>query len=219
VETTESWRRLIDLLRPIHDQAAATARRLSGSREDGDDLFQEAVLRAYEKLPTLRRESRFRPWFYSILLSVHRNRSRRGFWRRFLSLERKDGKQIDVAGEDCADWDEERRGAERVRAALARLSPEQRAAVVLFELEGFSIEETAAIQGASVSAVKTRLARGRKRLRRYYERLGFFSPGEQPKRVIPGFGARPAVRPVPVGNTGPGTCKGRRAPLAEGDTP
>jgi RNA polymerase sigma-70 factor (ECF subfamily) len=220
VEPTESWQRLIDLLRPFHDRAAATARRLSRSAEDGDDLFQEAVIRAYEKFSTLRDESRFRPWFYSVLLSVHRNRSRRGFWRRFLSMERKDGKSIDVAGEDGAIWDETRRGAERVSRALAGLPPEQREAVVLFELEGFSIEEIAAIQRVSVSAVKSRLSRGRERLRRHYERLGFRSQGEQPAREAPASGAAPLFATVPASRASRerGSAN-RNAPLTEGETP
>jgi RNA polymerase sigma-70 factor (ECF subfamily) len=220
VEPTESWQRLIDLLKPFHDQAAATARRLSRSAEDGDDLFQETVIRAYERLSTLRDESRFRPWFYSVLLSVHRNRSRRGFWRRFLPLDRKDGKPFDVAGEDGASWDEERRGAERVSRALAGLPPEQREAVVLFELEGFSTEEIAAIQRVSLSAVKSRLSRGRERLRRHYERLGFPMQGEQPARDIPASGATSLFGPVPAsGALNPGGCGNRSAPLPEGETP
>jgi RNA polymerase sigma-70 factor (ECF subfamily) len=220
VEPTESWQRLIDLLRPFHDRAAATARRLSRSAEDGDDLFQETVIRAYEKLSTLRDESRFQPWFYSVLLSVHRNRSRRGFWRRFLSMERKGGKGIDVAGEDGASWDEERRGAERVSRALASLPPEQREAVVLFELEGFSIEEIAAVQKASVPAVKSRLSRGRERLRRHYERLGFQAQGEQPERGSPVLGSTPLFGTVPVRvSLKTSGCGNRSAPLSEGETP
>jgi len=220
VEPTESWQRLIGLLRPFHDRAAATARRLSRSTEDGDDLFQEAVIRAYEKISSLRDESRFRPWFYSVLLSVHRNRSRRGFWRRFLSLERKDGKSVDVAGEDGASWDGDRRGAERVSRALAGLPPEQREAVVLFDLDGFSVEEIAAIQRVSLSAVKSRLSRGRGRLRRHYERLGFRMQGEQPERGIPASGATSLFAPAPADGALEARGGGNRsAPLPEGETP
>jgi RNA polymerase sigma-70 factor (ECF subfamily) len=57
-----------------------------------------------------------------------------------------------------------------VARALAALSPDQREAVVLFEIEGFSVIEIAGLQGASPSAVKSRLARGRERLRRFYRR-------------------------------------------------
>jgi RNA polymerase sigma-70 factor (ECF subfamily) len=220
VEPTASWRRLIELLRPFHDQAAATARRLSRSVEDGDDLFQEAVLRAYDKLANLRDESRFRPWFYAILLSVHRNRSRRGFWRRFLSLEGKDGRPFEVSGDDGATWDEERRGAERVSRALAGLPPEQREAVVLFELDGFSIEEISAIQGASKSAVKSRLSRGRERLRRHYERLGFQRPGEKQGNAVASSDSGPHPGPAPACRAPDSRGSGsRNTPLPEGETP
>ena len=59
------WRRLLGLLAPIHDEARVVARRLAPSLTDGDDLFQEGLLRAFEKLSTLRDEGRFRAWFYA----------------------------------------------------------------------------------------------------------------------------------------------------------
>jgi DNA-directed RNA polymerase specialized sigma24 family protein len=45
-----TWHRLLRLLAPFHDQAAITARRLGRSPDDGDDLFQEALLRAFSRL-------------------------------------------------------------------------------------------------------------------------------------------------------------------------
>jgi RNA polymerase sigma-70 factor (ECF subfamily) len=61
-------------------------------------------------------------------------------------------------------------GAERMSVALASLSAKEREAVVLFELEGFTLEEIASMEGDSLSAVKSRLARARMRLRRHYEK-------------------------------------------------
>ena len=58
---------------------------------------------------------------------------------------------------------------------LASLAAEQREAVVLFEVDGFSIEEIAAMQRVSISAVKSRLTRGRERLRVFYQRCGWHS--------------------------------------------
>ncbi len=81
------WQRLLVLLEPVHRQAVATARRLCRSAADGDDLHQEAVLRAFAKLHTLRDEGRFRPWFYAALLSRHRSLWRRASRRRTVSLE------------------------------------------------------------------------------------------------------------------------------------
>ena len=155
--TEARWARLVALLEPIHREAAATARRLCRSQAEGDDLYQEAVLRAFEKLHTLRDESRFRSWFYATLLSRHRTRLRRSSWRRFLRWEDAFPDGAEPAGEDGNRRSEQAWRAERARRALATLPAEQREAVVLFEIDGYSIEEIAAMQRASVPAVKSRL--------------------------------------------------------------
>lgn len=149
------------LLEPIHDRAVVFARSVCRSRADGDDLFQEAMLRALDKLPALRDDGAFRYWLYRVIISVHRNRYRTAFWRRLLPLETEPAAPAVTA---------EVGGAERMRIALAALPHEQREAVVLFELEGWKVEELAELLGVSVSAVKSRLVRGRERLRTIYTR-------------------------------------------------
>jgi RNA polymerase sigma-70 factor (ECF subfamily) len=163
------WNRLIRLLRPIHEQAVATARRLSRSAHDGDDLYQEAVVRAYDKLNGLRDESRFRSWFFATLLSRHRSRVRRPR-REWLPIEDMLGRRDEPVGEDGTLWEEERRRAERAARALAGLKPDQREAIVLHDIEGFSVEEVADMQSATIPAVKSRLTRGREKLRGFYLR-------------------------------------------------
>ena len=162
----------MDLLEPVHRQAAATARRLCRSPSDGDDLYQEAVLRAFDKLDGLRDPSRFRSWFFAILLSRHRSRARRVSWSRLLPWRDAFPDGAGPVGEDGAEWDAREDGAARAARALATLVAEQREAVVLFEIDGYSIEEIADMQRASVPAVKSRLTRGRVRLRSWYERHG-----------------------------------------------
>src|SRR5437773_6950820 len=82
----ERQARLMALLGPHHDQARATARRLCRSHADGDDLFHETVLRAFDHFDELRDAGKFRSWFFAVLLSVHRARHRRSFWRRLVPL-------------------------------------------------------------------------------------------------------------------------------------
>ncbi len=168
---TVRWERLLALLQPIHDRARSTARRLSRSSMDGDDLFQEAVLRAFHKLPALRDAERFGAWFYAVLLSVHRNRGRRPFWRRFVRIDEQ--QDHEVADVRASDPEHERAQAMRMARALATLPAVQREAVVLHAIDGFSMEEIARMQGVTLSAAKTRVARGRDKLRRHYERRGF----------------------------------------------
>ncbi|HYQ96057.1 MAG TPA: RNA polymerase sigma factor [Candidatus Eisenbacteria bacterium] len=166
---TARWSRLTRLLGPLHEQAVGTARRLCRSVDDGDDLYQDAVLRAYDKLDGLREESRFRSWFFAILLTRHRSHLRRPR-RTGVPIEETLDRGNEPVGEDGTSWEEERRRAQRAARALAGLAPVQREAIVLREIEGFSVEEVAEIQGVTVSAVKSRLTRGREKLRRFYLR-------------------------------------------------
>jgi RNA polymerase sigma-70 factor (ECF subfamily) len=198
-ESTDArWKRLAALLEPVHDQALATARRLCRSSADGDDLYQESVLRAFEKLHTLRDESRFRSWFYATLLSRHRSRFRSAFWRRLVPWDEAFPDGREPVGEDGARRNEEAWRASRATQALGQLAAVQREAVVLFEIDGYSIEEIAVMQGVSISAVKSRLSRGRHRLRRIYERHGWLedrgsvagSPSGSQALKGPGSGSR-----------------------------
>jgi RNA polymerase sigma-70 factor (ECF subfamily) len=168
------------LLGPHHDGARLTARRLCRSNADGDDLFQEAALRALASLGDLRDEARFRPWFYAVLLSVHRARHRRSFWRRLVPFDGDDADDSPAAHLAVPPDADALDGAQRMARALATLPPEAREAIVLFELDGFTLEEIAEVQRASLSAIKSRLARSREKLARYYERLdGKRSPAAQ----------------------------------------
>jgi RNA polymerase sigma-70 factor (ECF subfamily) len=154
--------RLRRLLEPLHDRALAFARSIARSRADGDDLFQEALVRALAKLDGLREDRAFRGWLYRVIISVHRNRYRRAFWYRLLPLTSEPASEGSPADELGA--------TERARAALAVLPHDQREAIVLHDIEGWKIEEIAQLEGTSVSAIKSRLSRGRDRLRDVYAR-------------------------------------------------
>ena len=154
--------RLCRLLEPLHAELRACARRLCRSSADGDDLFQEAALRALGKIDMLESEEAFRAWFYRVLLSVHRNRVKRSFWSRLVPI----GDREPVADSDASDVG----GTERIRLALGSLPAEQREAIVLHDLQEMSVEEVAEVQGVSESAVKSRLARGRRQLRSIYKK-------------------------------------------------
>jgi RNA polymerase sigma-70 factor (ECF subfamily) len=160
------------LLEPVYAQAVGFARHLSRSRADGDDLFQEALLRALAKLESLREDSAFKPWLYRIVVTVHRNRMRRAFWRRFLPLSDQVSADEPAASGNyrVSDWSPDAaEAARRAREALTTLPAVQREAIVLYEIEGWQVDEIAVLQRCSASAVKSRLARGRDRLRAYYE--------------------------------------------------
>lgn len=162
----DAQQRFTRLVEPYHAAALAFARCLSRSSADGDDLFQTAVVRALEKLGQLRDDAAFRGWFYRVIVSVHRNSVRSGFWRRMVPFLDDHGGHERAAADSLA-------GAQRAQRALAALPAEQREAILLFEVEGWSVDEIAALYRVSPSAVKSRLVRARERLRTIYsKRLG-----------------------------------------------
>jgi RNA polymerase sigma-70 factor (ECF subfamily) len=164
---TDPRQRLAELLEPHHREGRAFARRLCRSDAEGDDVFHDAVLRALDNIADLRDDAAFRPWFYRVVVTTHRNRYRRSFWRRLVPMSDASEPSVDPAAEALA-------GAQRVRAALAGLPAPQREALVMFELEGMSVAEIAEVQDAGLSAVKSRLTRARSRLRSIYiKRFGF----------------------------------------------
>ena len=158
------------LLEPHHDRALGFARSLCRATAEGDDLFQDAMLHAYTKLDALRDDTAFRPWLYRIVINAHRSRCRRLFWRRLIPF----GDDGTIPDDDhlyrTEAWTPGAAEANRrARAALAKLPATIREAIVLFEIEGFGVDEIAAIQGGSISAIKSRLARGRVQLRELYD--------------------------------------------------
>jgi RNA polymerase sigma-70 factor (ECF subfamily) len=147
------------LLEPIHGQAENFGRRLVGNRDDGDDLYQEAVLSALAKFETLRDEDAFKRWFYRILINVHKNRRRLPWLRKAVGW----GESVSEPTRDPSPEYDARR---HLNIAFSALRLDDRALVVLYELEGWSIRELAALYGSPEGTIKARLWRARHKMRK-----------------------------------------------------
>lgn len=132
-------------------------RRLHG--DDGEDLAQETLIRAYEALRTYEteriRDLRLRGWLWTIALNLGRNHARAKARRPTpVLLEDRHG-VADPEPVDASVWD----------ARLCRLTPVQRKAVVLRHVVGLSYEEIATVTGRPQATVRTDVRRGLTRLR------------------------------------------------------
>lgn len=126
---------------------------VSGSRADADDAAQQAFVRAVERLGRLREPARFRAWLHRIVVNeTHDTRRRRS--REVL---------VHTPPEEPVEDGNPAPGP--ALAALAGLSHDRRAAVVLRHCLGYSIEETAEILELPVGTVQSRAARGLAELR------------------------------------------------------
>lgn len=151
--------------RPVHALLfRMTEARLGAGR--ADDLAQETFLRVFRGLGTFRHDgtARLSTWIFTIATRVALNELRKGGLRTV-----GDG-EVDVEGGEPADAPLERRElGETVRAAVARLSDDHRAVVVLREYHGMSYEEIGEALEVDVGTVRSRLSRARALLRQMLE--------------------------------------------------
>lgn len=144
-----------------------TALRLTRSKEDAEDLAQEAIVRAYEAFDRFD-GSNFKAWMLRIVTNLYINRyrqKRRG--PQFASLE--DENVMEPVGDEFDTPDrllfDGVLGSE-VEEALAKVPEDFRLAVVLSDLEGMSYQEIAEATDVPIGTVRSRLARGRAMLRK-----------------------------------------------------
>ena len=163
-----------ELVRRYGDSVLGYLMRMTGSREQAEDFFQETFKRVHEKADTFR-GNRFKPWLFTIATHVaidgFRSRSR----LRVVSLNQK---------LDCADEEGEELGAvavadnsyepsqeaimaerkEQVRQAVELLPTKQRVTLVLAYFQQLSYPEVAQVLGCSIGTVKTQMFRALKTL-------------------------------------------------------
>lgn len=163
----------IDRLIALHaDKAYSVALRLTGSAADAGDVVQEAFLRVIRYFDKYDPSLPFEAWLGAILRNVYLSALRKEASRRSSSLSARigdDGAALEDFLSDPGPGPERLAQAledsDRVQEALQRLSPPQRLAVALVDLEGSPREEAAAALGCSLAALDVRLHRGRKRLK------------------------------------------------------
>jgi len=148
-------------LEKVHAEAERFCRRLSASREDGDDLYQEAVLRAHSGCDGLSDPSAFRPWFYRLIVNHFKNRRRGAWWRHLVPLTSELEEQMpgwDPSGQHWAN--------RQLAKAFAAVTPEERALITLREIEGWAVAELAKLYKRPEGTIKARLSRARAKMRK-----------------------------------------------------
>ncbi len=133
-----------------------------GNEQAAHDLSQETFLRAWRHFAALCQHAEPRAWLFRVATNLAWSFLRRRAARPVLPLDE------DLMGQS----DPGRRVAisDLVAQALTSLTPRQRAALILHEVEGLSCEEIGALLGISRDAVKMTLWRARDQFRAHYQR-------------------------------------------------
>jgi RNA polymerase sigma-70 factor (ECF subfamily) len=145
----------------------ALAYRLLGDPDRMDDALQEAYVKAFRSLSRFRGESRLGTWLYRIVYNVCLDELKRG------------GRLVQLPFEDAAhppdprlDGAEAVAGRSRLVEALAELTLEERAAVLLVDAQGFDYRSAGEVLGVPEGTVASRLNRARAALRHALGELG-----------------------------------------------
>ena len=158
----QKFKRLIE---PHLSALYSSAFRLTGKQAEAEDLLQETLLKAYKGLDLLLDERNPAGWAYTILKNTFLNTSKRNlrvprplndpeYVNRMPSLDEKN-QSADGLGD-------------KLQQALEQLPEEMRLILIAREVEGLSYQEIAEIHGLSLGTVKSRINRGREKLRELY---------------------------------------------------
>lgn len=158
--------------------------RMMGNPEDASDLSQEGFLRIYRSLSRFRGESLFSTWVYRIVsntcldeLRKRKNYKIQSFDETFVPGQEEPRLALSNFGESPEAVIEQRETQQEIHKAITQLSEEYRLAVILRDIQGLSYEEMATTLSCSIGTVKSRINRGRKKLKEelqkeYHSSLG-----------------------------------------------
>lgn len=170
------------------DRLWAVALRTMGNPEDAADGLQDGMIAAYRRAGSFRGEAAVTTWLHRVVVNACLDRLRAAKVRRTEALpddlEERAGRGSLVSAapeaEDPADASVRSERRRTVLAALARLPAEQRAALVLVDMEGYAVAEVAVMLGCAEGTVKSRCSRGRARLA---EMLDLLRPERDPEHA------------------------------------
>lgn len=158
------------LVKRYEGQLLAYVRHMGFGEAASYDLVQDGFIRAYRHLGRCGDPDRFEGWLFKIVSNVCRTAGRKRSRRRF--------EPLDTHGSTLVsdDPDPEQHTVvsvlkDQVRAALETVPTEQREALILMYLQGYSVSDIAEMTDSSPSAVKMRLKRGRDALKQELEPL------------------------------------------------
>ncbi len=163
------------------DRVFSLCLRLLGDYDDANDCAQETFIKVHRALPRFRFESAFSTWLYRIAVNTCKSsRSSRAFRmkKNMVSLNGMDAgarESLEISSGNphpTPDQELERRERERLlQEAIDALPPDQRAVVVLRDVEVLSYDEITGITGLNLGTVKSKLSRARLKLRGKLEGL------------------------------------------------
>jgi RNA polymerase sigma-70 factor (ECF subfamily) len=172
------------LVQRHQDRLFRVAYRMTGNREDAQDLLQDAIVEAYRAFGHFRKGTFFDKWLYRIMSRTFIDRKRCQKRVRIFSLDEPlfgsggdspnsfDREPADPISDPAIRFDRSELD-HRIQQGLDRLTPEYRLALILCDIEEFSYEEVAAFLECPIGTVRSRLHRARSQMRDHLKKTGY----------------------------------------------
>jgi len=159
-----------ELVERYQRKVVAIALGMLHDREDALEVSQEAFAKVFTNIQQFKEESSFYTWLYRIVVNLAIDRQRQKSRQPLLERDDQQGESDridaipDVASADPYEQVKDKELGQRIRAALAELTPAHKAVILLREVEGLSYEEISEVLQCSRGTVMSRLHYARKRL-------------------------------------------------------
>lgn len=202
-----------ELVRRHRDRLWAVALRTLGDREEAADAVQDALVSAFRAAHTFRGQSAVTTWLHRITVNACLDHARKSASRKTAPVDDADRLDQLLEPHESAEAPAERRDLHReLLAALSTLPAEQRAALILVDMQAYPVAEAARILDVPTGTVKSRCARGRARLLPLLTHLR--GEGRDPSGIpmnrnrTQGASVPPASEPRDAGASDPAAVKG-----------
>lgn len=143
---------------PIHNQLYKFCRAIAGNHEDAEDLIQDTILNVIERFDKIKDIAVFKSYVFSVASNLHKMKQRRKKFKA--SFNEEEMNQITDFGQNQEHYTEFRIVYETILSLPAKTSE----TLVLYYIADLSMEEIRKIQGGGISAVKSRLQRGKEKV-------------------------------------------------------
>ncbi|MGW8570520.1 RNA polymerase sigma factor SigM [Streptomyces niveus] len=154
-----------ELVRRHRDRLWAVALRTLGDREEAADAVQDALVSAFRAAHTFRGQSAVTTWLHRITVNACLDRARKAASRKTSPVDDTERLEQLLEPYESAEAPAQRQDLHRqLLVALAKLPADQRAALVLVDMQGYPVAEAAQVLDVPVGTIKSRCARGRARL-------------------------------------------------------
>jgi RNA polymerase sigma-70 factor (ECF subfamily) len=164
------------LLQPYRHGFLNMAYRITGDREEAQEVCQDALLKIFKYLKSFKKGRSFKTWSYKVLMNTSYDYLRgKKKYKRVIESQ-KNVPVYEVSQVEQRVWKSQMK--EKIQSMLDILSPKEKAVFLLRDSEGLSVRDASLVLGCSQISVRTHLSRARQKIKAHFEKNHLQKIGE-----------------------------------------